>query len=127
MPDHLKPETLFFPIGTATAEIVNAVNASELSYPIIAKPNIGERAFLVEKIDSQQELENYLERTNIDVIIQEFIGFPEEVSVMYYRLPSEEKGKVVSVTLKEFLNVIGDGKTYCGRTPKANAERDRLP
>ena len=32
-----------------------------------------------------------------------------EASVMYYRFPDQDRGAISSVTLKEYLTVIGDG------------------
>lgn len=80
-----------------------------ITFPLIAKPDIGYRGFLVRKIDSATELEGYLRCYNIDFIIQEFLDYPEEVGIFYYRLPNERRGKVVSLTLKEFLYISGDG------------------
>jgi len=82
-----------------------------INYPIIAKPDVGERGTDVYKINNEKELLNYHSKANFHYIIQEFIAYEFELGVLYSRLPNAEKGEVSSVTLKEFLTVIGDGKS----------------
>lgn len=109
-PDYLA-KTIFIPFGTALEELPKLLNINALSYPIIAKPNVGERGTSVSKINSQRELQQYHETADEDYLIQEFIDFSIELGVLFSRMPNEKIGKVSSVTLKEFLTVIGDGKS----------------
>ena len=105
------PITEFF--EKANAEIVlKKMQEINLDFPIILKPDIGERGFGVEKIDSEKGLSNYFEKYGVleKLILQEYINYPIEIGVMYSRKPSEEKGKITSVVLKEFLTITGDGK-----------------
>lgn len=83
----------------------------KLEFPVIAKPDIGFRGYLVKKIDSQDALKNYLNNVNEDIIIQEFISHKNELGIFYYRMPGEVNGKVTSVTIKKFISVIGDGNS----------------
>ncbi len=82
-----------------------------ISYPLIAKPDIGFRGLLVEKVNTSEDLEEYLSKYKIPIILQELIHLPEEIGVFYHRLPYEKKGKITSITTKEFLHVIGDGSS----------------
>jgi len=81
-----------------------------INYPIIAKPDVGERGNDVCKVNSEKELIHYHSKSHFNYIIQEFIEYDLEFGVLYSRLPNSEKGEVSSVTLKEFLTVTGDGK-----------------
>ena len=81
----------------------------ELSYPLIAKPDVGERGTSVQKINNEAELKTYHNNSNFKYIIQEFITYDIELGVLYSRLPNSHKGQVSSVTLKEFLSVTGNG------------------
>ncbi len=92
-------------------KVLNQLTISELTYPIIAKPNIGERGNSVAKIHSEEELKQYHANISEDYLIQEFVTFQIELGVLFSRLPNEKIGKVSSVTLKEFLTVTGDGKS----------------
>jgi hypothetical protein len=80
-------------------------------FPIIAKPVLGERGDGVAKIKSISELVNYHLKAEEDYILQEFVDCPIELGVFYSRKPSETKGMISSITLKDFLAVTGDGKS----------------
>lgn len=82
-----------------------------LDFPFIIKPNIGERGIGVELIRNKFDFKNYLAlHDNSDLILQEYINYPLEFGVFYVRLPKETKGKIISITAKNFLTIIGDGK-----------------
>jgi hypothetical protein len=84
---------------------------NNLTYPIIAKPNVGERGNAVAKIHSEEELRQYHLLTKADYLIQEFVTYSIEFGVLFSRMPNEKLGKVSSITRKEFLTVTGDGKS----------------
>ncbi len=83
---------------------------AQLSFPVIIKPDVGERGFKVELIKNETELESYLIGNTEKFILQEYLNLPMEAGIFYYRLPNEEMGTVSSVVLKELLTVTGDGK-----------------
>lgn len=109
-PDYLA-KTMFIPFGTAFEELPKLLIDNNLQYPIIAKPNVGERGTSVAKIHSETELRAYHKTTSADYLIQEFITYSIELGILFSRMPNEKIGKVSSVTLKEFLSVTGDGKS----------------
>lgn len=82
-----------------------------LSFPLIFKPDRGERGFGVEKIDNNIQMESYLKKVDRDFIVQEYINYPLEFGVMYSRIPGEKSGHIHSLVQKEFLTVTGDGKS----------------
>lgn len=90
-------------------EIFKKINDNDISYPFIAKPDVGERGNSVCKIRNEEELKRYNIKIKSKYIIQEFIDYDIELGVLYSRLPNEDKGKVSSITLKEFLSVTGNG------------------
>ena len=107
-----KPKTIFIPAGHSLEHIEENLKEQGINFPLIAKPNVGERGFNVQKINTIDELKNYIHTTDYsDFIIQEFVDFETELGILYYRMPDETNGKVSSVTLKEFLKVIGNGET----------------
>ena len=108
-----------------TSDYQNApeiIEANKFSYPLIAKPDQGERGFGVELIDSKQELIAYLKEAKGNIIIQEYINHPIELGVMYHRLPNDNHGHITSVVMKEFLTVEGDGTSTLEELLK-NGER----
>jgi pimeloyl-ACP methyl ester carboxylesterase/membrane protein DedA with SNARE-associated domain len=80
-----------------------------LSFPIVLKPNHGQRGSGVVVVRSPNALEDCLERSSVDTIIQEYVG-GAEFGVFYYRRPSEARGHIFSVTEKRFPTVTGDGR-----------------
>jgi hypothetical protein len=103
LPKYLYVENLTF------ENLKDILEKEQIEFPIIAKPDVGERGFHVAKITSIEELEEY-HRTNTNpYIIQEYISFEVELGVLYNKMPNSTKGKVTSLTGKEFLSVVGDG------------------
>ena len=64
---------------------------------------------MVKKINSLLELKDFMGQQNVDFLIQEFVDYPMELSVLYYRFPSEPTGYISSVTVKRYLTIKGDG------------------
>jgi hypothetical protein len=109
-PDYL-PKTCLLTKDSSEEKIRNKLTINNLQYPIIAKPNVGERGTNVEKIEDEEALFRHAKKINNDFLVQEFLAFPIELGVFYSRLPSQQKGIVSSVTGKEFLSVTGNGKS----------------
>lgn len=80
----------------------------DLGFPIVLKPDIGERGKGVLLPKSEEELEMLIEEVQTDHICQEFID-GQEFGVFYYRYPNEDKGHIFSITKKIYLELIGDG------------------
>ena len=111
IPERYRPRALLFQAGESLISLPSRLQAEGIRFPLIAKPDLGFRGLLVKKIDDQEALDTYLQRYPIDFIIQEYINLPEEVGILYYRMPGEAQGKVTSITTKEFLHVTGDGSS----------------
>ncbi|MBA6155305.1 D-alanine--D-alanine ligase [Tenacibaculum sp. S7007] len=110
-PEKYLPKTVFHKANSSIEATLLNIEQKKISYPLIAKPDIGFRGLLVKKIENKNDLVNYLNKYPIDIIVQEFLTEENECGIFYHRLPNEEKGKITSITLKEFLHVIGDGKS----------------
>ncbi len=83
-----------------------------LMFPVVAKPDIGQRGVGVQRISSEYELREYITQFPMKetFLLQELITLPEEGAALYVRLPSEEKGRIVALTHKQFVTVVGDGE-----------------
>ncbi len=111
VPEEYRPGGIFVLKSDSIEKTLKNLNKKRLVFPVIAKPDIGFRGYLVKKIDALDELINYFNKVDEDVIIQEFIPFKKEISIFYYRIPGEKRGKITSVTIKKFISVRGDGKS----------------
>lgn len=130
LPSEFLPHTVFVKKGTPWEEVAEAVRKEGLPYPLIAKPNVGERGFLVVVVHDEAMLRAYHTRNDMDFLIQEFVSLPLELSILYHRFPEAEKGAVTSVCLKEFLSVTGDGRSsvrqLMDREPRARLQIARF-
>lgn len=90
-----------------------------IGFPLIAKPDVGERGIWVKKITTEEELKEYSEKCPVDFLLQKLISYPVELGVFYTKMPGEE-GQVTSIVRKEFLQVIGDGKSTTMELLNAN-------
>jgi membrane protein DedA with SNARE-associated domain len=94
----------------ARAEV--ALMENGIAFPLIAKPDIGWHGHGVRLIADLPSLASYI--TNFPqastLVLQRYVPYPAEAAVLYARLPGETKGRVVSLTLRYFPHVIGDGR-----------------
>lgn len=113
LPDWIQPLTRIVDLNDYDFKSLKSLLIKEqLKYPIIIKPDVGERGFLVEKIIDDESLKNYLDRApKTTYIVQEFIDYPLEVSVLYHRFPDNKNGKITSLCIKQPLEVEGDGQS----------------
>lgn len=80
----------------------------QLNYPIVLKPDFGQRGVDVAIIDDEEALSHYLRQANVDTVIQEYIA-GVEFGVFYMRDPERPSGYIFSLTHKCFPVLIGDG------------------
>lgn len=109
VPESLKPVTKLIKLPATVTSITETMRNSGLSFPLIFKPDLGERGWMVRRIKSEQDVEAYLKEIKIDFIMQELVDLPLEFGVYYVRFPSQPSDFVNSITGKEFLSIIGDG------------------
>ena len=100
-----KARSILVRAGTFTPDLPEQYN---LSFPLIVKPNVGERGNQVFRVHSINQLAKYSSQ-GFDFIIQEYIDLPIEVGLLYSKLPNEERGKISSLTIKKFMEVEGNG------------------
>ncbi len=111
VPAEVQPKMVFAPAGISFEQLINDLHAADMTFPLIAKPDVGERGFLVKKIHTPEELHEYLARYPVDFITQTFLDLPFEASVLYHLFPgTNSRFQITSVCVKEFLRVVGDGR-----------------
>jgi hypothetical protein len=111
IPKSHRPTTILITKDTSFAEILSKIAEAGLQYPLIAKPNIGERGFMVVKLTGEENLLQYTKKFKEDFLIQPFVDLPQELAVMYHRYPDGKPGRVTSICIKETLKVTGDGES----------------
>ena len=109
LPANIQPKAVFTNGRHTQAELQEALAAAGLRFPVVAKPDIGERGFLVEKIGDAEALWRHVSKYPVPFIIQEFLPQPLEMTVLFHRFPDDNRFDITSVCVKEFLRVEGDG------------------
>ena len=104
------PPTLFFPATTSVSAVLARLEQERWLFPLIIKPDMGERGQGVEKLNNHQELEQYLQSFSEAFMLQKFLILPIELGIFYHRFPISGKSAVTSITLKHFLTLEGTGK-----------------
>lgn len=110
IPPQYYPKTLLIKKDTAVNAILDLVKSKKITYPFIAKPDIGLRGSAVQKIDNFDQLKNYNSKADFDYLIQEMILHCNEVGIFYVRYPNEKTGRITGIVGKEFVIVTGNGK-----------------
>lgn len=81
-----------------------------LSFPIVLKPDVGERGTGVAIVRNDRELAAYFAVADGDTIVQQYVG-GTEFGIFYYRFPGQSDGRIFSITEKRFPAVVGDGSS----------------
>jgi len=100
-----------------------AIRRAGLAFPFVAKPDMGCRGVGVRRIGDDSQLAAYLSAFPVGhrIIFQALVDHEAEAGVFYVRHPGETRGRIVSLTLKYFPYVYGDGRS----TLRELIERDR--
>lgn len=111
IPKDYFPKTILVDVFDDFKTVLGAMEQSEIIFPVVAKPDRGERGWAVKILNTQEELADYREKVKVPFLIQSYVNLPLELSVFYYRHPSAENGMITSVTFKKLLTITGDGKS----------------
>ena len=96
-----------------------------LTFPLVAKPDIGWRGFGVRLVRSAADLQGYLAEMpqGCGFILQAYVPYAGEAGIFYARYPGQAQGTIFSLTLRYFPHVVGDGLSSLGdlieRDPRA--------
>ena len=105
-----RPKMLLVTYPSPAEEVCELLSSKGFSLPLIFKPDIGERGWMVRKVSTTADVLAYIHQIKTDFIVQEYVDLPLEFSVYYARHPEEQDGRVTSVTMKEMLSITGDGR-----------------
>jgi hypothetical protein len=109
LPASSYPKTLCVAPYYTIPRLMRKMERCQLTFPVAVKPDAGMMGFMFRKIDSQAQLEQYHSVMRVNYVIQEWVSFPIEVSVFYYRFPGERTGQITGFLKKEMMTVMGDG------------------
>ncbi len=111
-PEHVA-RTAFLPAGEALdarrERVERFVDETDIGYPIVVKPDEGDRGFGVTIVRHPDELDRALSTLRREGLVQEFVP-GAEFGVFYVRSPEVASGELFSITEKRPLTLLGDGK-----------------
>jgi membrane protein DedA with SNARE-associated domain len=105
-------QSAYVSCGDAPARIADfrrIITERRLDFPLILKPDVGQRGGGVRLVVNLADAEAHLANTEYKVQIQPFHPGPFEAGIFYFRYPSERRGRILSVTDKVFPVIVGDG------------------
>ena len=109
IPPAYYPKTILIQSNESLNGIISKIKTENIQLPFIAKPNIGLRGTAVKKINTVDELENYIKKANFEILIQDLIPYENEIGLFYVKLPNQP-GKITGIVAKEFMILTGNGK-----------------
>lgn len=104
------PKTMLINDLSSFNHCIQKNQSNEITFPIIAKPDIGLRGLQVKKLNNIDDLLEYHTRSKVPYLLQEYINYPNEVGIFFYKMPGDLQGTISGIVGKEFLTVIGDGQ-----------------
>lgn len=97
----------------AVATACERLRAAGIDFPLVAKPDIGQRGAGVRLAENSAELSDYIRGfpPGGTIVLQQLAPHPCEAGVLYYRMPGADSGAIFSITLKLLPEVKGDGRS----------------
>jgi hypothetical protein len=102
--------------------------AAGLALPVVAKPDVGCRGAGVKLVRTEAQLMAYLQAfpRGARLLLQRLVPFEGEAGIFYCRRPGQAQGRIVSITLKYFPHVSGDGRRTLRELILADPRAGRL-
>lgn len=118
LPKGTYPDTILIQPTNSFSEVLTKIESINLEYPFIVKPDVGMVGLMVRVVNDEEQLKNYHDLVQADWIAQAFVPFDVEVGLFYVRHPNEKKGRIVGLSEKKPLSVIGNGISTLGQLIK---------
>lgn len=97
-------------VETRLARVDAFLIENQWTFPLILKPDSGERGASVRLARDRESARRILAETSQAVLVQVYHPGPYEAGIFYYRVPGDERGRIFSITDKHFSYLAGDGR-----------------
>ena len=109
LPPGTYPRSILIHCEMSFEKAWSRISQSGLRFPLAVKPDVGKMGLMFRRINSCEELRYYHGHIRCHYIAQEFVDYPLELSIFYYRMPGHRTGTITGFIRKDFLEVTGDG------------------
>lgn len=96
-------------------EVKSCMQYENITFPIIIKPNVGLKGFLVTKVENENQLNAFFkqlpEEENREWLLQEYLDQSREFSALFYKVPQTGEYGVTSFIEKQYPCVVGNGES----------------
>src|SRR5262249_36632528 len=99
------------PIGDRLDRLQAECETRRWELPVILKPDVGQRGVGVRLIRTWEAAADYFASIAAPIVAQPFHPGPFEAGIFYYRLPAWPRGRIFSITDKQFPVLVGDGES----------------
>lgn len=89
--------------------VVAFAERPDVGFPLILKPDVGQRGSGVRRAASPAEVVAYLRSADYPLVVQPWHPGPFEAGIFYWRHPDAMRGQILSITDKVFPVITGDG------------------
>lgn len=110
------------------AELQKMIDGAGLSWPMIAKPDLGLCGYGVRLLATMLELQTYLKAFPVNeiVVLQQYLAEEGEAGIFYARDPGSGQGRIIGLALRYFPRVTGDGESSIDTLIAADPRASRL-
>lgn len=116
--DRYLPTTIKATSMDGMAQLLSDVG---LTFPVMIKPDIGFKGFMVRKVESIEELSDCMDQAEgREMLIQEYLDQPHEYSIMCYWQSDERRYGISSLVEKHLPQIIGDGQSTIAELIRQN-------
>ncbi|HKM62798.1 MAG TPA: D-alanine--D-alanine ligase [Acidisphaera sp.] len=108
---------------------LETMDRAGLSFPLVAKPDIGCNGTGVRLIHGEADLVRYFADfpRGPRVLLQELVPHEGEAGLFYIREPGATEGRITSITLKYAPYVVGDGRSTLRELVLADERAGKVP
>ena len=112
----------------SNADLRQLMRSANLSFPVIAKPDLGLCGYGVRLLANRGELCDYLEAFPVNemVVLQQYLPEEGEAGIFYTRDPKSDVGRIIGLALRYFPRVTGDGVRTIAQLMAADPRTQRL-
>ena len=115
------PTTVRIPEKTPADVGLRLFEQSNIHFPLVLKPDCGERGKGVYVVASKNEFVEKINRLSGNAaLMQSYCDYPNEAGIMFYRFPKAQKCHISSITTKAFCTLRGNGRDTLGELISQN-------